>query len=142
MSDKNLMLGALYTTIASLAVVLMAAVVKWASHGFSTEFLMLVRWVAGLAIFLLIFFISRQGAELKTLRPFTQAAVALSWTGAIFSYYLSLRYIPMLDATLLLNTASLFAPVIARVLAGTKPPHTNRCSPTIPSCCSLSRGCV
>lgn len=120
MSDRNLMLGAFYTTLASLAVVLMAAIVKWASHGFSTEFLMVVRWFAGLALFLMIYLISRRGAGLKTTRPFMQAAVALFWTGAIFSYYLSLRHIPMLDATLLLNTASLFAPLIARVLAGTK----------------------
>ncbi len=120
MSDKNLMLGALYTTLASLAVVLMAAIAKWASHGFSSEFLIVVRWIAGLTIFLLVYFVSGQRAGLKTTRPFMQSVAALFWAGAVFSYYLSLRYIPMMDATLLLNTASLFAPVISRVLAGTK----------------------
>jgi drug/metabolite transporter (DMT)-like permease len=117
MSDKNLIFGAFYTTLASLAVVLMATIVKWVSYSYSTEFLMVVRWFSGLAIFLVIYRITQVDIGLKTTRPFMQAAVALCWTGAIFCYYLSLRYIPMLDATLLLNTASLFASIIARVLA-------------------------
>lgn len=120
MSSKNLMLGALYTILASLAVVLMAVIVKWASHGFSTEFLMVIRWVAGLTIFLLIYSAMHQRTSIKTGRPLMQAGAAVCWTAAIFSYYLSLRYIPMMDATLLLNTASLFAPLIARLLDGKK----------------------
>ncbi|WP_323845345.1 DMT family transporter [Microbulbifer magnicolonia] len=122
MPATQLLRGAIYTSLSMATVVIMAAIVKWASHGFSTELLMVVRWGSGLATFLLIYQLSANRVGLRTCHPIKQVATALFWTGAVFCYYLSLRYIPMLDATLLLNTASLFAPLIARTLGGKKEP--------------------
>ncbi|MFC6632910.1 DMT family transporter [Microbulbifer taiwanensis] len=122
MTETQLLRGAWYTTLSMTMVVIMATIAKWASHGFSTELLMVVRWGSGLAAFLLIYLVSTNRVGLKTQHPAKQIATALCWTGAVFCYYLSLRYIPMMDATLLLNTASLFAPLIARALGGKKEP--------------------
>jgi drug/metabolite transporter (DMT)-like permease len=111
-------LGALYTTLAMLAVAVMAALVKWASLAVSTELLMVLRWVVGLLIFVSLYMFFRTGVVVRTERPGLQALSAFFWTASIFAYYVSLRFLPMLEATLLLNTGSLFAPLIARVLAG------------------------
>jgi len=109
---------AFYTILAMLAVAVMAAIVKWASLAVSTEFLMVLRWIVGLAIFISLILLVRSGLVLRTKRPELQVISAVSWTGSIFAYYVSLRFLPMLEATLLLNTASLFAPLITWVLTG------------------------
>lgn len=103
------------------AVALMVAVVKWASHGFSSEFLMVVRWSAGLAVFVAFHAICK-GASLRTARWRAQAIAAICWTVSIFLYYLSIRHIPLMDATLLLNTSALFAPVLTLVFTGQREP--------------------
>ncbi|MDG2154686.1 MAG: DMT family transporter [Gammaproteobacteria bacterium] len=115
---SNIVLGAGFTIAASLAVALMAAIIKWSSVAVSTELLMTLRWATGLLIFFMLLVIFRPRLELKTERPVAQLLSAVCWTGSIYCYYLSLQWIPMLDATLLLNTGSLFAPAIARILAG------------------------
>ena len=110
--------GVLYTTLAMLAVAVMAAIVKWASLAVSTELLMVLRWVVGLLIFVSLYMPFRTGFVVRTEHPGLQALSAFCWTASIFAFYVSLRFMPMLEATLLLNTGVLFAPLIARVLAG------------------------
>lgn len=117
-AERSQTLGVLYTTLAMLAVAVMAAIVKWASLAVSTEFLMVLRWFVGLLIFVSLYLLFRTGLVVRTERPGLQALSAFFWTASIFAYYVSLRFLPMLEATLLLNTGSLFAPLIARVLAG------------------------
>lgn len=117
MKQHSIVLGATYTTLAMMMVVLMASIVKWASHGFSSEFLMLVRWGTGLAVFVVFYLMTRR-VSLRTSRWLVQSGVAICWTAAVFLYYLSVRYIPLMDATLLLNTAALFAPLLAWIFTG------------------------
>ena len=117
-SEGSLLLGAVFTIAAAFAVATMASIVKWSSVAVSTELLMILRWAIGLLIFFILLFLFRPRLGLKTDQPFAQAMSAFCWTGSIYCYYLSLQWIPMLDATLLLNTGSLFAPLIARVLSG------------------------
>ncbi len=114
MRQQSIVLGAVYTIGAMTAVAVMAAVVKWASHGFSSEFLMAVRWAAGLAVFFAFYAIFSR-VSLRSARWPAQAGVAVSWTAAIFLYYVSVRYVPLMDATLLLNTSALFGPLLAVV---------------------------
>jgi len=121
MRQPSIVLGAIYTTLAMMAVVLMAAIVKWASHGFSSEFLMLVRWGTGFAVFVAFYLLTRR-VSLRTSRWLVQSGVAICWTAAIFLYYLSVRYIPLMDATLLLNTSALFAPLLAWIFTGKREP--------------------
>ena len=121
MKQHSIVLGAMYTTLAMTVVVLMASIVKWASHGFSSEFLMLIRWGTGLAVFV-VFYLTTRRVSLRTSRWMVQSGVAICWTAAIFLYYLSVRYIPLMDATLLLNTSALFAPVLAWVFTDQREP--------------------
>jgi len=117
MKQPSIVLGAIYTTLAMTVVVLMASVVKWASHGFSSEFLIVVRWGTGLSVFIAFYLLTRR-VSLRTSRWLAQSGLAVSWTAAIFLYYLSVRYIPLMDATLLLNTSALFAPLLAWIFTG------------------------
>ncbi len=121
MKQPSIVLGATYTTLAMTTVVLMAAIVKWASHGFSSEFLMLIRWGTGLLAFIALYLFTRK-VSLRTSRWLIQSGVAICWTAAVFLYYLSVRYIPLMDATLLLNTAALFAPLLAWIFTGKREP--------------------
>jgi len=124
MRQPSIVLGAIYTTLAMTVVVLMASIVKWASHGFSSEFLMLVRWGTGLAVFVVLYLLTRRTSRVnfRTSRWLTQSGVAICWTAAVFLYYLSVRHIPLMDATLLLNTSALFAPLLALVFTGQREP--------------------
>ena len=98
-SDGNLLLGAGFTIAAAFAVATMAAIVKWSSVAVSTELLMILRWAIGLLIFFSLLILFRPRLRLKTDQPFAQAMSAFCWTGSIYCYYLSLQWIPMLDAT-------------------------------------------
>ncbi len=50
--------------------------------------------------------------------PRKQILIGLAWVLAVGIFYVSIRFIPLMDATLLLNTAAIFAPIIARVWDG------------------------
>ena len=119
--DSSIALGALYTTISMVGVALMGALIKWSSHGFSSEFLTAVRFCSGALIFLLIYAI-RRTPSLKTNRPWLQFGLSLSWVLAILIFYISIRFVPLMDATLLLNTAAIFGPILARVFDGKREP--------------------
>jgi drug/metabolite transporter (DMT)-like permease len=100
-----------------ITVALMAGVVKWGSFGFSSELLMLVRWGAGLIVFGVYWALSGR-TSLRTAKWRTQSLVGISWTLSVFVYYVSLRTLPLMDATLLLNTSALFSPLLAVAFAG------------------------
>ena len=102
-SEGSLLLGAVFTIAAAFAVATMASIVKWSSVAVSTELLMILRWAIGLLIFFILLFLFRPRLGLKTDQPFAQAMSAFCWTVSIYCYYLSLQWIPMLDATLLLG---------------------------------------
>lgn len=109
---ESIALGALYTTLAMAVAAILGALVKWTSHGFSSEFLMVVRWGSGLLI-LGILYLLRPPGSLRSKQWLIQCGIAASWTIAVFIYYLSIRFITLMDATLLLNTAAIFAPFLA-----------------------------
>lgn len=93
----------------------MAAIVKWGSHAFSTEFLLTVRFGAGLLAFLALILFHRRPLPYRTAYLGRCCLIAVSWLGAIFCCYLSLRFIPLTDAVLLLNTGPLWAPLMNRI---------------------------
>ena len=117
MRQQSVVRGAVFTTLAMASVAVMAAVVKWASYGFSSELLMVVRWGAGLLVFGAYWALSGC-VSLRTAKWRTQSMVGISWTMSVFVYYVSLRTLPLMDATLLLNTSALFSPLLAVVFAG------------------------
>lgn len=116
MREHSVVRGAVYTTLAMTTVALMGGMAKWASSGFSSELLMLVRWASGLLVFGVYWALSGR-ASMRTAKWRTQSFVGISWTLSVFMYYVSLRTIPLMDATLLLNTSALFLPLLALVFA-------------------------
>ncbi|MHC4868416.1 MAG: DMT family transporter [Planctomycetota bacterium] len=115
-TKSSVLFGGAFTCLAMLAVVVMASIVKWASLAVSTEFLMVLRWGTGLAIIALLLFMRRSWAVFRARHAGLHVMAALCWTASIYLYYDSVRWIPLVDATLLFNTASLFSPLILRVL--------------------------
>ena len=119
--ESSLPLGAFYITLSMLGAAILGGLVKWSSAGFSSEFLTSVRFFSGFLVFLLIFAFSKR-TSLKSDSPWTQFGVSASWVLGILIYYVSIRFIPLMDATLLLNTAAIFAPILARVFDGKREP--------------------
>jgi drug/metabolite transporter (DMT)-like permease len=118
-SNSSITLGAIYIVLSMLGAASLGAVVKWASGGFSSEFLASLRFLAGLLVFVSIFlFFFRGRISLKTDVLKMQAAVALAWVLGVLIYYVSIRFVPLMDATLLLNTAAIFGPILARFFDG------------------------
>lgn len=119
--QQSIKAGAIYTTITMVGAASLAALVKWASNGFSSEFLTSVRFFSGFLILILIYALGRRGS-LKTRSIGIQFGIALSWVLCILIYYISIRVIPLMDATLLLNTAAIFGPILAKFFDGKREP--------------------
>lgn len=118
----SLSLGGLYISLSMLAGALLAGLVKWASVGFSSEFIVAIRFAAGLLVFLSLLAMKPR-VSLKTRQWRMQIAVAVSWVLATLVFFYSIRFIRLMDAALLLNTAALFAPIFARVFDGKREPR-------------------
>ena len=112
-AGKNLLLGPLLMMSAALSIALVASLIKWASPGFSTEFILAVRFAVSLLIILALQPKAFLGHLAAALRPSLMMAQGLSFIGASFSFYLSIRYVPMVDAILLFNSAPFFAPLFS-----------------------------
>jgi drug/metabolite transporter (DMT)-like permease len=120
--SQSVLRGGYYMTLGMLVAALMSAVVKWTSSGFSSEFLTSLRFVFGFVIAVSIYAAGKR-VPLRTDSPGTQILIGLAWVLAVGIFYVSIRFIPLMDATLLLNTAAIFAPIISRVWDGRREPR-------------------
>lgn len=119
--EHSIARGALWVLVAMMGVAVSAAIVKWASAGFSSEWLMVVRWGAGLLALLVAWpFMAR--VSLRTRRGLLQCGVGLSWAFALYAFFVAIRYVPLMGATLLMNTASLFIPILDWLINRRKDP--------------------
>lgn len=114
-AHSRLFVGGLFSTLAGVVVASMAVIVKWGSHAFSTEFLMVVRFGAGLLAFLTIILVRRQAVPYRASHLWLCFLMAASWVGGIFCLYIAVRFIPLTDAMLLLYTSPLWAPLLNRL---------------------------
>lgn len=105
-------LGGLYSALAGIVVAGMAAIIKWGSHAFSTEFLMVIRFGMGLLAFGALILMERQVLPYRTTHWGLCSLMTAAWVGALFCLYFAVRFIPLTDAVLLLYTAPLFAPLL------------------------------
>ena len=113
---KNLILGPLLMCSSALSLALVATLIKWASHGFSTEFILTMRYGVSLLILLALHpkdFLNHLAA---VLRPSLLALQAVCYVSATFFFYLAIRYVPLVDAFLLLNTSTFFASIFSWLL--------------------------
>lgn len=113
---RNLFKGALWTTVSQLVLALLALLIKWGSHAFSTEMLLVVRFFFGTCVLLLIQALRHDLKRLGTRRLGAQFLLAAIWAGALFSFYISLRWVNLMDATLFVCAGSLYTPVFAWLL--------------------------
>lgn len=111
---SELIIGGIYSVLASLAVAIMAAIVKWGSHAFSSEFLTTIRFAAGFGTYGLFLLIRHRALPYRTSCPGLCSLMAVAWVGGIFCCYLAVRFIPLPDVVLLLYTSPLFAPLLNR----------------------------
>jgi drug/metabolite transporter (DMT)-like permease len=112
LARSELALGGLYSALAAIAVASMAAIIKWGSHAFSTEFLVVIRFGTGLLAFVVVSLVRRYSFFYRASHPILCSLLAASWLGGIFCCYLAIRFIPLTDAVLLVYTAPLFAPLL------------------------------
>jgi drug/metabolite transporter (DMT)-like permease len=108
----ELILGGAYSALVGLLVATMAAIVKWGSHAFSTEFVTTIRFAAGLGTYGIFLLIIHRAIPYRTSYPGLCSLLAAVWVGGIFCCYLAVRFIPLPDAVLLIYTSPLFAPLL------------------------------
>ena len=110
--QSRVAVGGFYSALAGIVAAAMAAIIKWGSHAFSTEFLLAVRWGAGFLAFLMVCLAKCHIQPYKTSHFWRLFLLAATWVGAVFCCYFSVRFIPLTDAGLLLYTSPLFAPLL------------------------------
>ena len=112
-AKQSLLLGPLLMSASALTQAILASIIKWASHGFSTEFLLAIRfWMS------LLFFLVTQPRAFKRdladcLRPSLLSVQGLCYAAGVFLLYLSVRYVHLVVAVLLINTSPIFAHVFS-----------------------------
>lgn len=111
-THSELAVGGLYSALAGITVAAMAAIIKWGSHAFSTEFLMVVRFGTGLLSFVGVILVGRLALPYRTSHLWLCCSMTAAWVGALFCLYFAVRFIPLTDAILLIYTAPLFAPLL------------------------------
>jgi drug/metabolite transporter (DMT)-like permease len=112
-------IGGAYSALAGIVAAAMAAMIKWGSHAFSTEFLLAVRYGMGFLAFWVICLV-RQVQPYRTSHFWSLGLMTATWVGAIFCCYFSVRFIRLTDAMLLLYTSPLFAPLLNWLFYGQK----------------------
>jgi drug/metabolite transporter (DMT)-like permease len=76
---------------------------------------MTVRFGTGLLAFMAVILIRRQPLPYRASCCLVCTLIAATWVGALFCLYFAVRFIPLTDAVLLINTAPLFAPLLNRL---------------------------
>lgn len=113
---KGLILGPLLMCGSALSITLVAGLIKWASHGFSTEFILAIRY----GVSLLIVLAMRPKVFLENLRACLRPSLLMlqgvCYVLGTFCFYLSVRYVPLVDAILLFNSSTLFAPLFSLLI--------------------------
>ncbi len=111
--QRSLVYGPLLMSASALTVTLSASIIKWASHAFSTEFILLLRFSMSTLLLLAIHPRSFPADLRACLRPSLLALQAVCLVSGMFSFYMSLRYISLVDGLLLVNTSPIFAPLFS-----------------------------
>jgi drug/metabolite transporter (DMT)-like permease len=110
---KGLILGPLLMCGSALSITLVAGLIKWASHGFSTEFILAMRYGVSLLIVLAMQPKVFRENLAACLRPSLLMLQGVFYVLGTFCFYLSVRYVPLVDAILLFNSSTLFAPLFS-----------------------------
>lgn len=111
MPANPFLLGALLLTCGEGMLTLMAAVIKHVSPEVSTEMVVFLRSLFGLAVLAPI--VARHGSSLFTSsRPGTMAIRALAGLAAMYGFFYVIAHLPLAEATLVKLTTPFFMPLI------------------------------
>lgn len=121
MHREKLLQGSLYMTIGFFFVAVFGAFLKAANATASSLWVIFIAY--GFACLIQFFFNLPKGfAFLKTKRPWGHAGRVVFGAFSTLLYAYSIKHIPLLNATLLYNTAPLFVPIFAILILRTKVP--------------------
>lgn len=120
--SQNTKQGALYGFIAALSFALMSVFVKKIGTHLPTSMLIFARFTISL-ILLLPWIALSKNFSFKVQHPIRYVLRILASLLAIFFLFYALKFLPLVDALLLNNTAPLFVPLIAWLMLDIKTPH-------------------
>lgn len=109
LSDDRILLGALYALATSFVMSVAAALIKYTATLVSIELIVLAQYLI-CVIFMLPWLLRGGTAALKTQHLKLHIVRALCGWACFYTYYLAIREIPLVDATLLRNAAPLCVP--------------------------------
>jgi drug/metabolite transporter (DMT)-like permease len=116
---ENFPLGVLLTLLAFLAVAIMSAFAKAASISVASGVLVFFQNAISLGL-LLPWVLFRGVRTLKTRRPGLHLVRAVTGMLSQYLFFVALKYIPLVDAVLLVNAAPLFIPLVVWIWLGTR----------------------
>lgn len=119
---QNLKLGVFYGIISSFSFAMMSVFVKKIGDALPTSMLIFFRFGISL-ILLLPLIVIDQNFTFKIQEPMRYFLRILASLSALFLVFYVIKFIPLVDALLLNNTAPLFVPVISLFLTGAKTPR-------------------
>jgi len=121
MQQEKMLQGSLYMTLGFFFVAVFGAFLKAGNALTSSLWVTFIAY--GFACVIQFFFNLNKGfAFLKTKRPWGHCARIVFGAFSTLLYAYSIKHIPLLNATLLYNTAPLFVPIFAIFILGSKVP--------------------
>jgi drug/metabolite transporter (DMT)-like permease len=118
---ENIKLGVLYGVLAALSFAIMSVFVKKIGTALPTSMLIFFRFGISFILLLPLVLIDRQ-FQYRVQKPVSYMVRILTALLALFCIFYAIKFIPLVDALLLNNTAPLFVPIVAWVLTGAKTP--------------------
>jgi drug/metabolite transporter (DMT)-like permease len=119
---QHMGLGALFAIISAFSFAVMSVFVKKIGTDLPTSIPIFFRFATSF-ILLLPWVIRSTSFQFKVYNPWRYGTRILSALLALFLMFYALKFIPLVNALLLNNTAPLFVPIIAYFLTGAKTPH-------------------
>ena len=114
--------GIFYAIISALSFAIMSVFVKMIGVSLPTTMPIFFRFAISL-ILLLPWVIRNSSFHFKVSQPIRYVVRIFSALLALFLMFYALKFMPLMNALLLNNTAPLFVPIIAYFLTGAKTPH-------------------
>lgn len=114
--------GVCFAIISALAFAIMSVFVKMIGTGLPTSMPIFFRFAVSFLL-LLPWVIRSTSFRFKVTQPLRYTIRIVSALLALFLMFYALKFIPLMNALLLNNTAPLFVPMIAYFLTGAKTPH-------------------
>src|SRR5271156_4933980 len=119
---QHIGLGALFAVISAFSFAAMSVFVKKMGTDLPTSMPIFFRFAISF-ILLLPWVLRSRSFQFKVHHPWRYGTRILSALLALFLMFYALKFIPLVNALLLNNTAPLFVPIIAYFLTGAKTPH-------------------